>query len=432
MANKLKSVLTGLGIIFGVAAVISMLAIGNGAKQEIIEQIKLVGVNNIIVKPIIKKASDNSEDDDGKKQSNKFSTGLTLADVEAIKTIIPEIEQISPEINYETFAIQNGMKKSVTLLGVHPAYFNLFNMALMNGAYFNEIQNQNGSTVCIIGPNIKTKFFYNQNPVGKSIKCGTVWLTIIGVLNPKANLAQSNDDLGISNSNDQIFIPAKTMLMRFKNRAIVNSKSFTQTERRGRGMMMKSSQEDEGDKNYNQLDKIIIQAKETEYLTSISNIVKSMMLRRHSGVEDFEIIIPELLLKQQQRTKDIFNIVLGAIASISLIVGGIGIMNIMLASVMERIKEIGTRLAIGATKKDIVVQFLAESTFLSVGGGFIGVFLGYAFSKMITKFADILTIITPSSVIIAFGISALVGIIFGYMPAKKASDRDPVESLRYE
>jgi len=430
MANKLKSVLTGLGIIFGVAAVISMLAIGNGAKQEIIEQIKLVGVNNIIVKPIIKKSSETTEDDDSKKQSKKFSTGLSLADFEAIKSIIPEIEQISPEINYETFAIQNGIKKSVSLLGVHPAYFNLFNMTLMNGVYFNDIQNDNGSTVCIIGPNIKTKFFLNQNPVGKSIKCGTIWLTIIGVLNPKTLISQSNDNLGISNSNEQIFIPAKTMLMRFKNRSIVNSKSFTQNERRGRGMM--TSQNEKTDNNYNQLDKIIIQAKETEYLTSISNIVKNMILRRHSGVEDFEIIIPELLLKQQQRTKDIFNIVLGAIASISLIVGGIGIMNIMLASVMERIKEIGTRLAIGATKRDIVVQFLAESTFLSVGGGFIGVLLGFVFSKLITKFADILTIITPDSVIIAFGISALVGILFGYMPAKKASDRDPVESLRYE
>jgi putative ABC transport system permease protein len=149
-------------------------------------------------------------------------------------------------------------------------------------------------------------------------------------------------------------------------------------------------------------------------------------------VKDFEITVPELLLKQQQRTKDIFNIVLGAIASISLVVGGIGIMNIMFATVMERIKEIGTRLAIGANKMDIVVQFLSEAVLISVAGGFIGVVLGFVLAQFINRVADIYTIVTPFSVIIAFGVSATIGVIFGYSPAKRASERDPIESLRYE
>lgn len=155
-------------------------------------------------------------------------------------------------------------------------------------------------------------------------------------------------------------------------------------------------------------------------------------MRRHSNVKDFEITVPELLLKQQQRTKDIFNIVLGAIASISLIVGGIGIMNIMFASVMERIKEIGTRMAIGAKKMDIVVQFLSEAILISVTGGLIGIFLGIVLSKLIDELAGILTIVSPFSVFIAFGVSAAVGVIFGYSPAKRAAERDPIESLRYE
>ena len=157
-----------------------------------------------------------------------------------------------------------------------------------------------------------------------------------------------------------------------------------------------------------------------------------MMLRRHLGVKDFEITVPELLLKQQQRTKDIFNIVLGAIASISLIVGGIGIMNIMFATVMERIKEIGTRMAIGAKKKDIVVQFLSEAILISVTGGFIGVFLGIFLAGIIEQVAGIQTIVSAFAVIIAFGVSAAVGVIFGYTPAKRASEKDPIESLRYE
>jgi len=157
-----------------------------------------------------------------------------------------------------------------------------------------------------------------------------------------------------------------------------------------------------------------------------------MMLRRHAGVDDVEIIVPELLLKQEQRTKDIFNIVLGAIASISLLVGGIGIMNIMLASVMERIKEIGIRQAIGATKRDIVLQFLMEATLLSLSGGLVGIILGLALSKIIMELTDILTIVSPLSVIISFGVSASVGIIFGYMPSQRAAAQDPVESLRHE
>jgi putative ABC transport system permease protein len=197
------------------------------------------------------------------------------------------------------------------------------------------------------------------------------------------------------------------------------------------GFSFYSSSSSEGTSK-NQIDKIVVQVKESEQIGPTTEILKKMMLRRHAGVEDVEIKVPELLLKQEQRTKDIFNIVLGAIASISLLVGGIGIMNIMLASVMERIKEIGIRQAIGATKRDIILQFLTEATLLSISGGVIGIILGLALSKGIMEITNILTIVSPLSILISFGVSASVGIIFGYMPAKRASKQDPVESLRYE
>jgi putative ABC transport system permease protein len=189
--------------------------------------------------------------------------------------------------------------------------------------------------------------------------------------------------------------------------------------------------ENNNSENINQLDKIIVQVAETEYLNSTAEVIRKMLLRRHNNLYDFEVTIPELLLKQQQRTKNIFNIVLGVIAGISLLVGGIGIMNIMLASVMERIREIGVRQAIGASRIDIIVQFLSESTIISVTGGIIGILLGVALSKIITMVFDIQTIISAFSIIISFGVSVIVGITFGYLPAKRASEHDPVNSLRY-
>ena len=184
--------------------------------------------------------------------------------------------------------------------------------------------------------------------------------------------------------------------------------------------------------NYHQLDKIVVQVNESSELEPSTEFLSRMMFRRHQEVKDYEITVPELLLKQEQRTKDIFNIVLGAIASISLLVGGIGIMNIMFASVMERIKEIGTRMAIGARKMDIVVQFLSEAILISVTGGLIGVVLGIVLSQLIEEFTDIVTLVSPFSVVVAFVVSASVGVIFGYSPAKRASERDPIESLRHE
>jgi putative ABC transport system permease protein len=223
------------------------------------------------------------------------------------------------------------------------------------------------------------------------------------------------------------------MLLRYQNRALVASRIKGSEGMVNFGWFAFSYNPGQNTaNNYHQLDRIIVQVNQSEELSPSTEILARLMLRRHEEVKDFEITVPELLLKQEQRTKDVFNFVLGAIAGISLLVGGIGIMNIMFASVMERIKEIGTRLAIGAQKKDIVVQFLAEAVLISVIGGIIGVIMGIVSSYLVTRFADIPTVVTPSSVILAFAVSATVGVIFGYSPAKRASEKDPIESLRYE
>lgn len=435
LSNKLKSMLTALGIIFGVAAVISMMAIGNGAQKEILDQMKMVGVNNIIINPIFEeKDATTEEGENGERQNRKFSPGLTLLDVKAIQEIIPSVQRISPEISLNSFVQFKGHRMPAKIMGVSPDYFDLFNLPLEQGSFFSDYQLEYGIPVCIIGANIKNKFFSTVDPVGQYLKFGHVWLQVIGVLEKTDVTLTGFESAGVNVYNDNVYIPVKTMLMRYQNRALISGSALQASSARfGRGIVIfGGAPETQSSQNYHQLDRIIVQVKETEDIPSTTEVLSKMMLRRHADVKDFEIIVPELLLKQQQRTKDIFNIVLGAIAGISLVVGGIGIMNIMFASVMERIKEIGTRLAIGAKKNDIVAQFLAEAVLISVTGGFIGVILGVFLSFVITRFFGILTIVSPFSVVISFGVSAAVGVIFGLSPAKRAAEKDPIESLRYE
>ncbi len=434
MANQMRSMLTALGIIFGVAAVITMLAIGKGAQQEILEQIKMVGVNNIIVTPIIDAPNgENGDNSGGESQKKKFSPGLTMEDVEAIMEVIPTVNTASPEITINSYVIKEGKRASAKLLGVSNAYYTIFNLPLQEGSFFNEYQQENGIPVCVIGANIKNKFFSKENPIGKYIKFDKVWLKVVGVLEKNDVSLTRFENIGVNVMNDNIYVPVQTMLLRFQNRALVGSRIKASTGMVFmRHMAASFSSTNDSESNYNQLDRIIVQVNESNELSPSTDLLARLLLRRHQEVKDFEITVPELLLKQEQRTKDIFNIVLGAIASISLLVGGIGIMNIMYATVMERIKEIGTRLAIGAQKKDIVVQFLAEAVLISVIGGVIGVIIGITASWLVNRFADIATIVTPISVFISFAVSATVGVVFGYSPAKRASERDPIESLRYE
>ncbi|HOX77361.1 MAG TPA: ABC transporter permease [Bacteroidales bacterium] len=440
IANRFRSMLTALGIIFGVAAVIAMMAIGNGARKEILDQMKMVGVNNIVITPLLEKSGGEGNSDDeggGQKLQKKYSPGLTLEDAESIRQIIPAVTRVSPEVKYDSYVIKEGKRSPAKLIGVTNDFFEVYNLQLYAGQYFQEQQQVNGSPVCIIGPSVKARFFSREDPLGKTIKCGGIWLTVIGVLENRAMQVDETKDLGISDYNDHIYAPIQTVMLRYKDRSYVNDASLRQGESSvmfidGGIAAFSSSSSGSMDNNYNQLDKIVVQVTDSKYLDATTKALTSMLKRRHQQVDDFQVSVPELLLKQEQRTKDIFNIVLGVIAGISLLVGGIGIMNIMLASVMERTKEIGIRRATGATKRDVIFQFLSEATIISISGGVIGIVLGVVFAVMIQRTTGILTIVTPDSIVVSFGVSAFIGILFGYMPAKRASDQDPVESLRYE
>ena len=437
-ANKFRSLLTALGIIFGVAAVIAMLAIGNGAQQEIINQIKLVGVNNIVIRPIIEQKEEKIEEEVGKKEKKKFSPGLTVRDVQSVRKILPGLAAISPEIVLETNIIRSGLRRSAKLVGVKKDYFQVYNFQLDEGEFFNEKQEEYGLSVCIIGQAIRNKFFPTENPVGKSIKVGNHWLKIVGVLKERLVTQQSISKLGIRDFNLDVYCPLQTMLIRYRNRDLITERDIRLASRASSGMVIiiggqSENEEDQLEKkNYHQLDRLVIQVKETAQLQATAEILSRMLTRRHFEMVDFEIEIPELLLKQQQRTNDIFNYVLGAIAGISLLVGGIGIMNIMLASVLERIKEIGLRLSIGAKKSDIVQQFLFEAIMISVSGGILGIILGVVMAFSVSRVAEIPTIISPASIILSFGVAASVGLIFGIAPARRAASQDPITSLRYE
>lgn len=437
IANRIRSLLTALGIIFGVAAVIAMLAIGNGAQQEILNQIKLVGVNNIVIKPIIEQKDEKVNEKVGKKEKKKFSPGLTVRDVQSIHETIPTLTQVSPEIILDTYVIRNGFRRSAKLVGVDLAYFTIYDFQLSDGALFSEEHRRTGSPVCIIGSALKSRFFPKENPVGKTMKVGTHWLTIIGVLKERTVSQASINKLGIRDFNMDVYAPLQTVLVRYRNRDLVTTEGIRLAAMRSQGnsngnAQNASTENEQEKKNYHQLDRLVLQVDQTQKLQATAEIISRMLKRRHYDVVDYEIEIPELLLKQQQRTNDIFNYVLGAIAGISLLVGGIGIMNIMLASVLERIKEIGLRLAIGARKSDVVQQFLFEAVMISVSGGIIGVVLGVVFAYLVSSFANIPTIISFTSIVLSFGVAATVGLIFGIAPARKAAQQDPIASLRYE
>ncbi len=434
--NKVRAGLTSLGILFGVASVIAMLAIGRGAELEIIAQMRLLGSNNVIVTPIVAQKEEKTADAaNAEKQPVRFSPGLTYLDARAIAHVVPHVVETSGEIVLNTTLTREGLRRSGKVVGVDPDYFDLLNLHLARGTDWAPAQVKDGSAVAIIGWGVRSRFFTTQNPIGKDIKVGNVWLTVVGVLADRPVSAETSQQLGIRDANMDVYVPTQTMLVRYRNRSLLTqqeieaaARQYTVTEA---GDTTDAATRAER-ANRNQLDRIIVRVDESKYMPAVADVMRRMLARRHNAVVDFEITVPELLLRQEQRTRSIFNIVLGAIASISLLVGGIGIMNIMLASVLERIREIGVRRATGATQKDILFQFLSEALLISIAGGVAGIVVGAAISGGIQHFAGITTAISSLSVLLAFGVSFTVGLVFGIVPAWRAAQQDPVVCLRYE
>ena len=431
--NKLRAGLTSLGILFGVASVIAMLAIGNGAEQEILQQMRLLGANNIVVTPIVEQKEGKVEKDDGKKESKKFTPGLTYLDAQAIKATIPEVAATSSEVVVNSVITREGHHRSGKIVGVDPSYLNVMNLRVAQGTGFSATHFASAGPVTVIGQGVKSRFFTTEEPIGRPIKVGSQWLTVIGVLEDRKVSAETAQRLGIRDANMDVYVPLPTMLLRYRNRSEVTQQEMEIAARAFNSTDSSETDDERAEKrNYNQLDKVIVQVDKSTAVTAVADVMRRMLQRRHNDVTDFEISVPELLLKQEQRTKTIFNIVLGAIASISLVVGGIGIMNIMLASILERIKEIGVRRAVGATQKDIGAQFLSEAVMISLAGGIAGIIVGGILSFAIQRIAHINTIVSAMSVFVAFGVSVAVGLVFGIMPASKAAKQDPIVCLRYE
>lgn len=431
--NTMRSFLTSLGIIFGVASVIAMLAIGRGAQQEVLEQMQLLGTNNVIIEPVVNQVEGevNQTSKPGQNQ-DRYSPGLTLQDMESIEQNIANIESVSPEIVFETEFIRDGRLRSGKLIGVSQEYFDINSFSFESGGTFSDFQIKDAEPVAVIGSDIQDRFFAGEEAIGKKIKAGNIWFTVVGVLEKRDISTENIENLGIRNYNLDIYTPATTILLRYKNRGLVTGQDIQSAAANNNNNDESSSSSGTVIQNYNQLDKLIVRVSDNKFSVAISDIMRRMLQRRHNGVIDFEVIVPELLLQQERRTQNIFNIVLACIASISLIVGGIGIMNIMLASVVERYREIGVRRAVGALKQDIQLQFLTEALAISISGGIVGVILGITLSYVIEITAGILTVVTLPSILISFGVAMAIGVIFGFFPAKRAAEQDPVNALRHE
>lgn len=397
-AQKARTFLTALGIVFGVGSVIGMLSIGAGAREESLRLIERLGVRNILVDSIPATSAEELQ------QRRRASPGLNERDVRILQANLDDIDAISPRRNLHPARILPKPSGSMpSLLGVHPSFATIHALTVAEGRLLAPEDEASGMPVCLLGQAAKINLLGFDPAVGKKIKINDTWLEVVGVL--AEQVGDSGTGVKIQDRNNAILIPLTTFQYRFWD-----STRFLKDE----------------------LDGVDIRLKENADSVQTAKVVTAILASTHRNTEDYTVTIPAALLEQQKRTQAIFTYVMVAIAAISLIVGGIGIMNIVLATVMERTREIGIRRAIGARRVDIVRQFLIESILISVGGGLLGIAFGISLSWLIATVAEWKTIVTGLSVGVAFGVSVCVGVLFGIYPAMKAAEIDPIDALRYE
>lgn len=416
-AHKLRTTLTMLGVIFGVAAVIAMLSIGEGAKQEALEQISILGINNIIVNS--KMLDEQAESESGSQRSQ----GLSIADGENIAQFSDMISHVVPQ-RFEAFSSvsSGGSQSSARIVSTTPDFVLASSIEVEIGRFITPIDNADFAQVCVLGSKTKRNLFAFDNPIGKSIRIGDLEFTVIGIMADKYIGRGKVEGLELKNFNEDIYIPLSTAMKKFDRQAPASGIP---------GMMIISDGEQEIGM-VPELDQLTISVRNLDDVGAVNKLVERILQRRHYNVPDYDIVVPESLLRQSQKTQQIFNIVMGAIAGLSLLVGGIGIMNIMLATVLERTREIGVRRAVGATRADVMRQFLIEATMICLLGCAVGIVVGLLISRVIAFYAGWPTIVSMYSIILAVGVSTTVGIVFGLYPARKAARLDVIESLRYE
>jgi putative ABC transport system permease protein len=416
--HKTRSFLTMLGIVFGVGAVIAMLSIGEGARQESLEQIEVLGVRNIIIRSLPQPEADETSD-----PGSVRPFGISIKDADAIREVCGFAEEIT--VNWESDVESRTYQGTaqVKLIGTTPEHAGIFNIRLSDGTFLTSRHLESYANVCLVGSEVKQKLFGFENPIHKLVKIDDQWFTVIGVIAGKREVLSGGEAL--PSINTSMIIPLTTAMAKFPREATAG------VERMGRRFRFRNQVEG-GYLDRSTIDQIAVRIDEATDIAEAAAIVTRLLKNRHNQQLDFSVTIPEQLIEQSQKTQSIFNVVMGAIAGISLLVGGIGIMNIMLASVLERTREIGVRRALGATRSMIIVQFLAEAAMLSIFGGILGILLGWTLTELITAYAEWRTIVSLWSILLAFTVAAATGIIFGYYPAKRAADKDVIDALRYE
>ena len=402
-AHKLRSALTMLGMIFGVAAVIAMMSIGAGAERQALSTIERLGLHNVLVRAKTFK-------DEELEEIRQTSLGVSQRDAAAIAEAVPGVELVAPRIRIDPYKVLSPTGKSdgAAVYGVTPVYASLAHVALAEGRFLDAMDESTHAQVCVIGPAVRRDLFGYGPAVGQVVKINDVWLEVVGVLAADAAPAPGGGPgqesaVQAGSSAREIYLPLSTADRKFAHPQLASP-----------------------------LDEIVVRLKEGASGQEASALMRDLLDRLHGGAADYELVVPEALLAESRRTQRLFNVVMGAIAGISLLVGGIGIMNIMLATVLERTREIGVRRAVGARSRDIRFQFIVESFAISVIGGIAGIVVGLALSRGVAAFAGWETIVTGASILLSTGVAMTVGLASGIYPASRAAALDPIEALRYE
>ncbi len=412
LAHKMRSSLTMLGTILGVASVIAMLAVGEGSKRHAVEQIRQLGAVNVIVRSIKPERRDDADSTQAKSVSRVLSYGLKYDDFERLASLTTVKSAIPMVLMHKNAQHRGRRMMNARVLGTIPEFLDIKPIAVRDGRFLSSSDMTRATNVAVLGSGAARKLFGYHDPLGKSVLLGENAFRVVGVLEPRFD-AVTAGGANTANLDNDIFIPLSTARNRFGELQITVRSGGVDIEKL-------------------QLSEITLAVVEERLVPQTAEMVEALLKRSHHGPSDYEIQVPLELLRQAEREKRVWNLVLGSIAGISLLVGGIGIMNIMLATVTERTREIGIRRALGARRRDIVVQFLAETMVLSTLGGIIGIVVGVSLPIIVTRMFGIETYIAWWSVAVAFVISVGTGIVFGVYPARRAAAMSPIEALRHQ